>query len=738
MAHDHESMIPLGGISTTTDFPLMMDLSVYKGKIIKVDHQHDSCDVYIDLPGSNIDSEPINDKMARLTFYDVPIFYHCEGSSTTQYGSSPFRKDDNVIVFNKTGGCAIDRYQTRDKQSSQILVIGFDDELRTCLPIVLLNYKYMYFSMYSIAANQVMDAVKNPRYDMLDGDGNKLYPNVEQFFSFPVDGSLGTDFRFFMDNYLQNCLNLGETKPLLKPTAAYGGEFLPAKSWTFGGVWAGDQINGFMHLTGWIENSSIVLSGTGYVVGDSLFVVQAGANGGNIRVDSINENGGIMTYTLLAHGLNYSMADNLKLDGGHGKDALFHISSVVNNTIPLQNSKLASLGEVYQVEITVLYPAIPSGTYSVSFGGYHSGQNSTAKTYSIATTTTDPLVITPSNRFNGTIIVSIVTTTPNYVPRDNKQQLIPFGISSSYQSGVVCPDLNGLGANFDIHCAGETGARITNQLASNDNRFLQINIPKNNLVTYVSAYHMEDSLIDTTYDNHYYASYTYVGGDPANCTGTDLGAICECLIACFEARPYSGIYAGGGQTEFYTKYDKTWRRITPLGQLYSISFTQSISSEHKVGSNSYGDSYNTSGTCGMNEYWYWGVTAIFQRPIEEIYNHQNETQSYTPINFFGSGQHFSDAIVHLLSNTLLHYYVSFPYLTNEHQNIKTNKGFYVLAQLNVIENLYDPINQTFDIDYKKDWVRNTNFESAIQNLVAYGYARLPDFPAFYATFVVRK
>ena len=158
-----------------------------------------------------------------------------------------------------------------------------------------------------------------------------------------------------------------------------------------------------------------------------------------------------------------------------------------------------------------------------------------------------------------------------------------------------------------------------------------------------------------------------------------------------------------------------------------------------------GFAYNTSGDCGVNEYGYFGLGEIFELPpvLLESTGSGDGNGIEEFMNGWGNDPyHFSKARVHLKTNALLHYYVSFPILqyfagsSTRDESIYVDAGYYVLAQLNAKDGLYDPLKKTFNIDYNTDWKRNKDFEDAINDLIQFSLVRTPTVKDFEANFVI--
>jgi phage tail sheath protein FI len=79
-----------------------------------------------------------------------------------------------------------------------------------------------------------------------------------------------------------------------------------------------------------IQTAAVGASGgTGYVDGDVLTIVQAGASGGTVKVTSIGAGGVVTGIALATPGVGYAVATNLATTGGTGTGAQISISAVV-------------------------------------------------------------------------------------------------------------------------------------------------------------------------------------------------------------------------------------------------------------------------------------------------------------------------------------------------------------------------------------------------------------------------
>lgn len=84
-----------------------------------------------------------------------------------------------------------------------------------------------------------------------------------------------------------------------------------------------------------ISTAVINAKGTGYLVGDLVYIQQAGASGGELSVLAVDSNGGIIATQLLTRGSNYTAALNVATSTtGNG----------IGATVDLTTASLASLG----------------------------------------------------------------------------------------------------------------------------------------------------------------------------------------------------------------------------------------------------------------------------------------------------------------------------------------------------------------------------------------------------------
>lgn len=83
-------------------------------------------------------------------------------------------------------------------------------------------------------------------------------------------------------------------------------------------------------------------SGTGYVIGDILNIVQGTAYGATVQVTSVYA-GAITGISLLTGGIKYTVASNLAVTGGTGTGATISISSVTTETLTQAVARCANM-----------------------------------------------------------------------------------------------------------------------------------------------------------------------------------------------------------------------------------------------------------------------------------------------------------------------------------------------------------------------------------------------------------
>lgn len=70
------------------------------------------------------------------------------------------------------------------------------------------------------------------------------------------------------------------------------------------------------------------VQGTGYLVGDTLTIVQGGASGGTVRVSTIGAGGSVTGITILTDGTGFTVANSLATTGGSGSGAEVDITVI--------------------------------------------------------------------------------------------------------------------------------------------------------------------------------------------------------------------------------------------------------------------------------------------------------------------------------------------------------------------------------------------------------------------------
>lgn len=187
MAKQHDSVIDELYTNQKSDFEQMMNIAFYEGKIIEVFKSADNCTVEI----TTSDTESKGPQQIQ----NVPIHYHCENTTTIRGGSSPFAIDDKVIVMNRTG--------VLNPTADDLVVIGFVGEIRACKPLVLIKAGE-YASLYSMQLEDVFQNMRNPMFDEVDAQGNKVHPNTPEFFVFPERIRDGDPFALYIADHLED------------------------------------------------------------------------------------------------------------------------------------------------------------------------------------------------------------------------------------------------------------------------------------------------------------------------------------------------------------------------------------------------------------------------------------------------------------------------------------------------------------------------------------------------------
>ena len=82
-----------------------------------------------------------------------------------------------------------------------------------------------------------------------------------------------------------------------------------------------------------VATFSIANGSTGYAVNDVLTIVQTGAEGATIKVDTIDGDGTILTASLITAGAGYSAAVGLTTTGGNGTGATITIATVQDESL---------------------------------------------------------------------------------------------------------------------------------------------------------------------------------------------------------------------------------------------------------------------------------------------------------------------------------------------------------------------------------------------------------------------
>lgn len=183
-------------------------------------------------------------------------------------------------------------------------------------------------------------------------------------------------------------------------------EFLDADNWVdddWSGTW-GDT--GLTHLTGTVEKVILSAAGDNYEVNDVLSLTQGDNTTCKIKVTAIDGEtaGPITEYTVTTKGSGYTIASGLSGAEGSGTGAKFDILDI-NNETPLSHDNTPTVGKRYYISLTI--GTRTDGVFTLSFGGITSDpiyKTTAIKMYAV---TADPVVITPSKTFDGTITISI-------------------------------------------------------------------------------------------------------------------------------------------------------------------------------------------------------------------------------------------------------------------------------------------------------------------------------------------
>jgi hypothetical protein len=97
------------------------------------------------------------------------------------------------------------------------------------------------------------------------------------------------------------------------------------------GIPDGTSVVSISSLTGSLAESGVGTSGgSGYVAGDVLAVVQGSASGGILQVESVDQNGQVLSFNPdpVSTGTGYSVAGNLSTTGGTGNGCLVNVTAV--------------------------------------------------------------------------------------------------------------------------------------------------------------------------------------------------------------------------------------------------------------------------------------------------------------------------------------------------------------------------------------------------------------------------
>jgi hypothetical protein len=106
-------------------------------------------------------------------------------------------------------------------------------------------------------------------------------------------------------------------------------------------------------VNGWVTGASVDQFGTGYTVNDIVF---CGNNGMTIEVDSIDNLGAILTFTIIQQGYGHAVGDILQCSGGTGANQSIVVDSIQNskgtiNGTASVNTQALSVGGVQGITL---------------------------------------------------------------------------------------------------------------------------------------------------------------------------------------------------------------------------------------------------------------------------------------------------------------------------------------------------------------------------------------------------
>jgi hypothetical protein len=83
----------------------------------------------------------------------VDIFYHCDGANSAEGGMTAFEVGDEVVVLNEGGN--------PNPAPDDLVIVGFKDELRTCVPTVLLIQLHTEYIFWDLEKNTPYSKIEN-------------------------------------------------------------------------------------------------------------------------------------------------------------------------------------------------------------------------------------------------------------------------------------------------------------------------------------------------------------------------------------------------------------------------------------------------------------------------------------------------------------------------------------------------------------------------------------------------
>jgi hypothetical protein len=196
MATQHNYIMPFRlNTQFEGDIETMMDICFAEAVLTAVEYSDDTCSLTM-----TVDT---GEEKELITRSNVPIHYHCPKKETIDGGSIAFKVNDTVLVCNHSGNC--------DWRNDEIKVIGFPNQLKTCLPYIYIRIGHWSF-LWDVSTGAYATGIKNPRY------GNPSYPDANEYFVFPEeDWDSTNDFYAYRTTHLQNVEELASQTQYFDP-----------------------------------------------------------------------------------------------------------------------------------------------------------------------------------------------------------------------------------------------------------------------------------------------------------------------------------------------------------------------------------------------------------------------------------------------------------------------------------------------------------------------------------------